>query len=53
MLLPFFDQKMRELLERIGTPYDDALTLLENISLEPGHFLVQEKGTPLYMRISE
>ncbi len=53
MLLPFFDQKMRELLERIGTPYDDALTLLENLSLEPGHFLVQEKGIPLYMRISE
>lgn len=53
MLLPFFDQKMRELLERIGTPYDDSLTFLENLSLEQGVYHVQEKGIPLYMRITE
>jgi hypothetical protein len=44
---------MRELLTRIGTPYDDTLTLSENLSLEPSKYIVKEKGEPLYMRISE
>ena len=52
MLLPFFDIKMRELLSRIGVPYDDTLTLSDNISIEPTAFTVLEKGEPLYMRIT-
>jgi methionyl-tRNA synthetase len=43
MLLPFFDAKMRELLSRIGTPYDDTLTLLENLEIDPTIFTVSEK----------
>ena len=52
MLLPFFDLKMRELLERIGTPYDDHLTLDAQLTQNPGTFFVAGKGDPLYMRIS-
>jgi methionyl-tRNA synthetase len=52
MLLPFFDIKMRELLSRIGVPYDDTLTLTDNLSIEPTAFTVLEKGEPLYMRIA-
>lgn len=51
MLLPFFDVKMRELLSRIGTPYNDTLTLLENLEIDPTIFTVSEKWEPLYMRI--
>lgn len=43
MLLPFFDAKMRELLSRVGTPYDDTITLLENLELDPSLFTVLEK----------
>lgn len=43
MLLPFFDVKMRELLERVGTPYDDSITLDENLSIDPTLFTVKEK----------
>ena len=43
MLLPFFDSKMRELLSRIDVPYDDALTLIENLELDPTLFTVGEK----------
>lgn len=53
MLLPFFDLKMRELLTRIGTPYDDALSLSENTSHNPTRFFIAEKGEPLYMRIAK
>jgi len=53
MLLPFFDTKMRELLYRIGTPYDDSITLTENLSIDPSWFCVTEKGEPLYMRIGK
>jgi methionyl-tRNA synthetase len=52
MLLPFFDLKMRELLTRIGFPYDDALSLSENLALDPSGFYIAEKGEPLYMRIA-
>lgn len=52
MLLPFFDVKMRELLERVGTPYDDSITLDENLSIDPTLFTVKEKWEPLYMRVS-
>jgi methionyl-tRNA synthetase len=52
MLLPFFDTKMRELLERIGTPYDDSLSLEENLSRFPKEFFVKEKWEPLYMRLA-
>lgn len=52
MLLPYFDVKMRELLTRIGTPYDGSLTLLENLQNECSVFHVHEKGEPLYMRIT-
>ena len=51
MLIPFFDAKMRELLSRIGTPYEDTLSLSENLQKNPTQFLIQEKGNPLYMRI--
>jgi methionyl-tRNA synthetase len=53
MLLPFFSDKMRELLIRIGTPYDDSLSLNENISLSTNSFFVSEKWEPLYMRIAK
>lgn len=53
MLLPFFDTKMRELLSRIGVPYDDTISLVENLSLEPVSFFIAEKGEPLYMRIGK
>jgi methionyl-tRNA synthetase len=43
MLLPFFDSKMRELLSRVGVPYDDTLTLIENLELDPTLFTVGEK----------
>ena len=51
MLLPFFDIKMRELLQRIGAPYDDTLTLDTHLDHNPGAFFVAEKGDPLYMRL--
>lgn len=50
MLLPFFDTKMRELLSRIGMPYNDTLTLEENLNIIPDRFVIHEKGDPLYMR---
>lgn len=53
MLLPFFDTKMRELLSRIGVPYDDTISLVENLSLDPVSFFIAEKGEPLYMRIGK
>lgn len=43
MLLPFFDSKMRELLTRVGTPYDDGMTLLENLEIDPENFYIAEK----------
>jgi methionyl-tRNA synthetase len=52
MLLPFFDSKMRELLSRVGVPYDDTLTIIDNLELDPTLFTVGEKWEPLYMRIS-
>lgn len=51
MLLPFFETKMKELLARIGTPYNEALTLEENLAIIPFTFSIREKGDPLYMRI--
>ena len=53
MLLPFFDVKMRELLTRIGTPYDDTLILRQNLESDPTSFVVREKGEPLYMRVGK
>jgi methionyl-tRNA synthetase len=52
MLLPFFSVKMRELLTRIGTPYDDTVSLSDNLALDPTGFYIAEKGGPLYMRIA-
>ncbi len=52
MLLPFFDAKMRELLTRIGTPYDDSASLSDNLAIDPSGFYIAEKGEPLYMRIA-
>lgn len=43
MLLPFFDLKMREVLTRIDTPYDDSLSLLENLEINPNNFYIAEK----------
>lgn len=51
MLLPFFDEKMRELLERIGTPYNDHISLRDNLNIIPTGFTIREKGDPLYMRV--
>jgi methionyl-tRNA synthetase len=53
MLIPFFDTKMRELLTRIGTPYDDDISLSDNLDLDPIEFYIAEKGEPLYMRIAK
>lgn len=52
MLLPFFEVKMRELLDRIGNPYDDTLTLTDHLLAQPQSYIVREKGEPLYMRIT-
>lgn len=52
MLLPFFDSKMRELLQRIDIAYDDTISLRENMETDPVRFYVAEKGEPLYMRIN-
>jgi methionyl-tRNA synthetase len=52
MLLPFFDLKMRELLTRIGTPYDENISLSDNLAHDPSEFYIAEKGEPLYMRIA-
>lgn len=52
MLLPFFSVKMRELLTRIGTPYDDTVSLSGNLAIDPIWFSIAEKGEPLYMRIA-
>jgi methionyl-tRNA synthetase len=43
MLLPFFDSKMRELLSRVGVPYDDTLTIIDNLELDPTLFTIGEK----------
>lgn len=43
MLLPFFDTKMRELLDRIGVPYDDNKTQIENLEYDPQSFSIAEK----------
>ena len=43
MLLPFFDSKMRELLNRIGTPYADDISLSENLAIDPTEFYIAEK----------
>jgi methionyl-tRNA synthetase len=51
-LLPFFPQKMDELMDRIGVPYDTSKTLRENMSREVSEFTITEKGVPLYMRIA-
>jgi hypothetical protein len=50
MLLPFFRDKMNELLIRINTPYNEALSFEENFFMAK-EFSVKEKGSPLYMRI--
>ncbi len=52
MLLPFFDSKMRELLTRVGTPYDNSISLSENLARDPILYYIAEKGEPLYMRIA-
>lgn len=52
MLLPFFTEKMEELLARIATPYQKNISLSENLLLVPEQFEIKEKWEPLYMRIS-
>lgn len=51
MLTPFFGEKMRELLDRIGTPYNDRISLEDNLNIIPTGFTIREKGDPLYMRV--
>ncbi len=53
MLLPFFDIKMNELLNRIWTPYDKNISITENLNSDPQIFFIAEKGEPLYMRIGK
>lgn len=43
MLLPFFDSKMHELLIRIGVPYNESLSIVENLSVDPNLFFIAEK----------
>lgn len=52
MLLPFFDSKMRELLQRIGVNYDNTISFRENMGIDPVRFFVAEKGEALYMRVN-
>ncbi len=52
MLLPFFDVKMRELLTRIGAPYNNSISLSGNLDQDPTLYYIAEKGEPLYMRIA-
>lgn len=52
MLLPFFTEKMTELLARIGTPLEANKTLAEQLNSIPEQFVITEKGNPLYMRIN-
>jgi methionyl-tRNA synthetase len=53
MLTPFFTEKMHELLDRVGTPYNGDITLHENLNHTPTGYRVLEKGSPLYMRIGK
>lgn len=53
MLSPFFHTKMDELLTRIGTPYDNEISIHDNLLLNPTSFSISEKGEPLYMRIGK
>ena len=53
MLLPFFDAKMHELLIRIGVPYNDSLSISENLLVDPNGFFIAEKWEPLYIRITK
>jgi methionyl-tRNA synthetase len=43
MLLPFFGPKMRELLSRIGAPYDANISLSDNLTVDPTEFYISEK----------
>lgn len=52
LLIPFFEEKMREMLSRIGAPYDDAETLEAHWHKHIAQFTITEKGNPLYARIS-
>ena len=51
-LLPFFTEKMQELLSRVGVPFDEENTLSEQLLQIPEKFVITEKGEPLYMRIN-
>ena len=51
MLMPFFEVKMQELLERIGAPLS-AASLTEELQNKKSVFTIREKGEPLYMRIN-
>ena len=50
MLMPFFTEKMSELLERIGTPYEVEVLLDSAFDIVPEYFFISEKGEPLYLR---
>lgn len=52
MLLPFFTEKMQELLSRVGVPFNQENTLSEQLLQIPEKFVITEKGEPLYMRIN-
>lgn len=52
ILMPFFEDKMREMLARIGADYDDAHNIRENWHQNIDQFTITEKGNPLYARIS-
>lgn len=43
LLLPFFTEKMTELLSRIGTPFDNELSLFEALEKVPENFSITEK----------
>ena len=52
MLLPFFTEKMQELLSRVSVPFDADTTISEQLVQIPEKFVITEKGEPLYMRIN-
>lgn len=43
MLLPFFREKMSELLTRIGASYNETITLEQNLDIIPMQFVIREK----------
>jgi methionyl-tRNA synthetase len=51
MMLPFFPEKSREILTRIGTPYTDGSDYLRELDQVVDTYTITEKWNPLYIRL--